>query len=130
MKNIIALLLISILLTACKSDVSTLSFSEIESLPDSLNSLIDSSDTLQLIYEGDNIAYLVYQAEGEVTTDVEEQEGVLNITLNTSNKENGEKQEHVYKMTLDDEHEVIDVYINGESTAFDSILTLIDESGM
>lgn len=130
MKNIIALLLISILLTACNSDVSTLSFSEIESLPDSLNSLIDSSDTLQLIYEGDNIAYLVYQAEGEVTTDVEEQEGVLNITLNTSNKENGEKQEHVYKMTLDDEHEVIDVYINGESTAFDSILTLIDESGM
>ena len=129
MKKIIGMALASFLLMGCSSDDSTLSFSKIETIPESLTSLIDTSETLQLIYEGDNIAYLVYQTEGEVTTGVEDQEEVLHIRLDASNEEIGETQEHVYKMTLDDHHEVIEVYINGEFTAFDSILTLIDESG-
>lgn len=128
MKNIVGIVLVSLLLAACNSDVSILSFSKIETVPEDLSAVIDSSETLQLIEESDNTVYLVYLAKGEIMTGVEEQEGGLKINLDTTSKENDEKQEHVYKMTLDDYHEVINVYINGEYTAFDSISTFVDES--
>lgn len=128
MKNIVGIVLVSLLLAACNSDVSILSFSKIETVPEDLSAVIDSSETLQLIEESDNTVYLVYLAKGEIVTGVEEQEGGLKINLDTTSKENDEKQEHVYKMTLDDYHEVINVYINGEYTAFDSISTFVDES--
>ncbi|WP_142829606.1 hypothetical protein [Planococcus soli] len=130
MKKIIGVGLAFLLLAACNSDVSTLSFSKIETVPEGLSAVIDSSETLQLIEESDNTVYLVYQAEGEIATGVEEQENSLKINLDTTSIENGEKQEHVYKMTLDDSHEAINVYINGEYTSFVSILTLNDESGI
>lgn len=74
MKNIAGIVLVSLLSAACNLDVSTLSFSKIETEPEDLSAVIDSSEILKLIEKSDDPVYLVYLAKGEIVTGVEEQE--------------------------------------------------------
>lgn len=123
MKKILLLILVSVLLSACSSNDSELSFSEIETVPDNIQALIEPAYTLQLINEGESVAYIVYQTKGTVATDLEAQEDTVNVKLDVSNSDNDNDdiKQHVYKLTWDPNHEIIDVYINGESTPFDNI---------
>ncbi|MGE6369368.1 peptidylprolyl isomerase [Planococcus kocurii] len=121
MKKILLLILVSVLLSACDSNDSELSFSEIETVPDNIQALIEPTSTLQLISEGESVAYIVYQTKGTVATDLEAQEDTVNVKLDVSNSDNNDIKQHVYKLTLEPNHEIIDVYINGESTSFDNI---------
>lgn len=128
MKTKLLLTMLIVLLAACTSDDSILSFSEVETVPDNLNQLIDPHEPLQLIYEGEQTAYVIYQSAGDPLTDIEEQDDTLKILISEADGSSIPAKQHVYKLTLDDHHEVIDVFINGKSTAFDRVSTLSEEN--
>lgn len=120
MRKIILILFATFLLTACNNN-SILSFSELEIVPDDVQAAIDSESTLQLIYEGENIAYVVYKSNGEVSTFLEEQGDTLKIKLDTKKENDDVIVQRVYKLTLDEKHNAIDVLINGQSKPFDVV---------
>lgn len=124
MKKILLFTLISILLSACSLNDSKLSFSEIKRVPDNVQAKIEPNSTLQLLNEKEEVSYLVYQTKGTVATDLEVQKETVQIKLDVSNNDSDEVKQHVYKLTLDPNYEVIDVFINGKSTSFDKISNL------
>ena len=121
-KVLILLMLITAITVACNT--STLSMSEIDIVPNDVQEKIDSNYVLQLIYDGEDIAYVVYQSNGTVVTDLEVQGDTLKVKLDETNKQDDLIEQRVYKFTLDPEHEVIDVLINGKSKAFDNVSSL------
>lgn len=124
MKKTLLLFLVSVLLSGCISNEPELSLSELEKVPDNIKVLIEPTFTLQLIDEGEGIAYIVYQTNGTVATDLETREDKVNVKLNVSNNNNADSKQHVYKLILEANYEIIDVYINGKSTPFDNISAL------
>ncbi|MCP3765019.1 peptidylprolyl isomerase [Domibacillus sp. A3M-37] len=115
-----SLLTLSIL-AACNG--STLSFSEIANVPDDVQDKIESNYTLQLIGGGEDIytSYIVYRTAGKVTTDLEVQGDTVKVKLDETNLQDDVSKPHVYKLTVDPEHEVIEVLINGQLTPFDNL---------
>ncbi|HAK99863.1 hypothetical protein [Exiguobacterium sp.] len=121
MKKLILLTVLCITLSACNADDSKLSFSELKIVPNALQSKINPATTLQMINTKDDIAYIIYRTKKAVASDLEAQEDTVKIKLDESNDTSKNAQQHVYQLTLDPEHEIIDVYVNGKSTAFDNI---------
>jgi hypothetical protein len=121
-KILFLLMIITAILVACNT--STLSMSELDIVPNNVQDKIDSNYKLQLIYEGEDIAYIIYQSKGTVATDLETQGDTLKVKLDETNKQDHVIEQHVYKLTLDPEHEVIDVLINGKSTVIDNVSSL------
>ncbi|MFE3574616.1 peptidylprolyl isomerase [Lysinibacillus sp. NPDC059133] len=121
MKKLLFLVLLTIfLLTACNS--STLSFSEIEIVPDKVQKAIDGKYTLQKINVVDkDISYVVFQSKGTVTSDLETQGDTLIIKLDVTNQQVNAIKQHVYKLTLDPDLDTIDIHINGKSTTIDNV---------
>ncbi|MEI2364605.1 peptidylprolyl isomerase [Niallia circulans] len=121
-KILFLLMVITAILVACNT--STLSMSELDIVPNNVQDKIDSNYKLQLIYEGEDIAYIIYQSKGTVATDLETQGDTLKVKLDETNKQDDVMEQHVYKLTLDPEHEMIDVLINGKSTTIDNVSSL------
>ena len=119
-KLLLMLTVLCTTLSACNANDSKLSFSELKIVPNALQSKINPATTLQMINTKDDIAYIIYRTKKAVASDLEAQGDTLKIKLNESKTYKKTKQ-HVYKLTLDPEHEIIDVYVNGKSTAFDNI---------
>lgn len=111
-------LVISIL-TACNS--STLSFSEIENVPNDVQDKVDSNLRLQSITDGGKGYYIVFHSSGEVESDLETQGDTLIIKFNVTNLEDGVVKQNTFYLTTDPEHEAIDVHVNGESIPFDNM---------
>ncbi|MFF2175052.1 peptidylprolyl isomerase [Lysinibacillus sp. NPDC058147] len=121
MKKLLFLVFLPVFfLTACNS--STLSISEIESVPENVQKVIDEKNTLQLINEVDmDVSYIVFRSKGTVTTDLETQDDTLIIKLNVTNQQDNTIKQHVYKLTLDPALDTIDIRINGKSTSIDNV---------
>ena len=111
------------ILVACNT--STLSMSELDIVPSNVQDKVDSNYELQLIYEEKDIAYIIYQSKGEITADLETQGNTLKEKFDEVNKQDDAIEQQVYKLTLDPEHEVLDVLINGKSKPFDNVLSFI-----
>ena len=124
MKKLLSLLLLSaLMITACND--TALSISELEIVPDEVLENITPDDTLQMINEGDDIAYIVYFSSGTVTPRLETEGEMLIIQLEvTGQEEDDEEKPYVYKLTLDPELEMIDIFINGKSVPFDRVTAL------
>ncbi|GGH70117.1 hypothetical protein GCM10010978_04710 [Compostibacillus humi] len=124
MKKLLSLLLLSaLMITACND--AALSISELEIVPDEVLENITPDDTLQMINEGDDIAYIVYFSSGTVTPRLETEGEMLIIQLEvTGQEEDDEEKPYVYKLTLDPELEMIDILINGKSVPFDRVTAL------
>lgn len=120
LRKIILVLFATLLLTACNNN-SKVSFTELEIVPEDIQDAIDSESTLQLIYERENIAYVVYQSNGEVGTDIEEQGDTVKIKLDTKKDNDDVIVQRVYKLTLDEKHNTIDMLLNGQSKPFDLV---------
>lgn len=120
MKKLLMLAVLCTTLSACNVNDSKLSFSELKIVPNAIQSKINPANTLQLINTKDKVAYVVYRSKKTVATDFEAHGDTLKIKLNESKTHKKTKQ-HVYKLTLDPEHKIIDVYVNGKSTAFDNV---------
>lgn len=121
MKKLILLTVLCTTLSACGINESKFSFSELKTIPNELQTKLDPDSTLQLINTKGDTSYVVYHTKKSVATDFEAQEDTVKIKLDESNDTSKNAQQHVYQLTLDPEHEIIDVYVNGKSTAFDNI---------
>lgn len=119
MKKILLVFLAVFILTACNS--STLSISEMEIVPNKVQKAIDEKYTLQKINEGEDISYIVFRSKGTVTTDLETQGNTLIVKLDVTNQQDNAIEQHVYKLTLDPNHDTIDIHINGKSTTIDIV---------
>jgi hypothetical protein len=125
MKRVFALVILVILiLSACNSNSSTLSFSEIEKVPNNVQDKIDSNLKLQLIDDGEKGSYIVFQTSGKVETNVETQGDTVTIKFRISNSQSDAVKQNTYYLTTDPIHDAIDIQVNGESTPFDSITAL------
>ena len=114
-----SILFFALILAACNS--SELSISEIQTVPNNVQDKIDFDYTLQLITDGENMAYIIFHSKGTVTTDLETKGDTLIVKLDSTNKDNNELKQYVYKLTLDPKHNTIDVLVNGKSTPFDNV---------
>ncbi|MGI1805337.1 hypothetical protein ACRPK8_06305 [Exiguobacterium sp. TDN 0502] len=120
MKKLLILTVLCASLSACGINESKLSFSELKTIPNNLQTKIDPGSTLQLINTKGDTSYVVYRTKKSVATDLETQKDTVKIQLNES-KAHEKMKQHVYKLTLDPKYEIIDVYLNGKSTAFDNV---------
>ena len=116
------LLFFVFILAACNS--STLNISEIQNVPNNVQDKVNSDETLQLINDGENTAYIIFHSKGMVTTDLETKDDTLIVKLDSSNKDPNELKQFVYKLTWDKGHNTIEVLVNGQSTPFDSVTGL------
>lgn len=121
MKKLILLALLCTLLSACSINESKLSLSELQTIPNDVQMKINPDSTLQLINTKDDIAYIVYHTKKTITTDLESKEDTVKIKLDESNDTSKKMKQHVFKLTLDSKHEIIDVYLNGKSAVFDNV---------
>lgn len=124
MRKVIILLIVTTVILAACNNTSTLSISKLDIVPAGVQSKIDSNYSLQLVFDGEDIAYIIYQSNKTVVTDLEVQGDTLKVKLDETNKQDDVVKQHVYKLTLDPEHEVIDVLINGKSTSIDMVTSL------
>ncbi|MFJ3386212.1 peptidylprolyl isomerase [Lysinibacillus sp. NPDC086135] len=121
MKKLLFLVLLTVfILTACNS--STLSISEIESVPEKVQKVIDEKNTLQLINEVEkDVSYIVFRSKGTVTTGLETEDDTLIIKLDVTNQQDNEIKQHVYKFTFDSNLDTINIHINGKPTTIDNV---------
>lgn len=121
MKKALVILVTTTLLSACSSTTSTLSFSEIEMVQQELQNVIDPTAQLQLINEGEDIAYVVYQFAEVVAADIEEDGETIKVNLNVAEEGNDVSEQTIYKLTLNEDHEIIEVFVDGEATPIDVV---------
>lgn len=117
-KLFVFVFLVSSILSACNS--STLSFSEIENVPDHVQDKVDSSLTLQSITNDAKGKYIIFHSSGNVKSDLDIQGDMVTIQFNVTNQGDVVKQ-HTYYFTSDPKHDVLDVTVNGESIPFDNV---------
>ena len=99
---------------------STLSFSEIENVPDHVQDKVDPSLTLQSITNEAEGKYIIFHSSGNVKSDLDIQGDTVTIQFNVTNQGDVVKQ-HTYYFTSDPKHDVLDVTVNGESIPFDNV---------
>ena len=120
MKKIFLLVFLVIsILTACNS--STLSFSEIENVPNNVQGKVDSNFKLQSINDGGKGSYIIFHTSGDVEANLETQGDTVIIKFNVTNLQNSAVEQNTFYLTTDPEHDVIDVQVNGESIPFDNV---------
>lgn len=118
-KNMMLGLLTAIILSACNS--STVSISEVKGAPKSIEKEAKAAYDLQLIQDGDNQTYLVYQTSKRVSADLKQKDDVITIELDESESESKTKKPFIYKLSLDSPNHTLKVFINGKKTPFDRI---------
>ena len=121
LRKALSLLASSILLAACSSTPSTLSFSELEMAQEELQNVIDPTARLQLINEGEDISYVVYQFAEVVAADIEEDGETIKVNLNVAEEAGDLSGQTIYKLTLHEDHEIIEIFVNGEATPIDVV---------
>lgn len=115
------LLLAVVLLTACNSE---LAITELDSVPKRVNEILgilDSDDYVQMINDSKkDISYIVINTEGKVTVRVESNGDSILIYIDEVETENENKKQHLFKLTRDQDYEMIELFKNGESIPFDT----------
>ncbi|MBP3950252.1 peptidylprolyl isomerase [Bacillus suaedae] len=117
-KMFVFVFLVVLMLSACNS--SKLSFSEIENVPNHVQDKVDPNLKLQSITDGGNGYYIIFHSNGDVETDLETKGDTVTIKFNVNNLQDDVKQNTFY-LTTDQEHDFIDILVNGVSTPFDNI---------
>jgi hypothetical protein len=88
----------------------------LEKAPKNVQELLDPAVPLQSVNKDGEMTYIIYQATVEVTASLEKQGDKLNVKLKAVPKEDGEIEQHVFKLKVDKDTEMIDILINGKST--------------
>lgn len=116
---ILVILGVLMLLAACSSPA--VGISEMKKIPDEVQTIANPDHRLQLISFDEDAYYVVFHSTGIVTADTETSEDTLNILLEVADQQEEKLEQHVYKLILAPEHEIIDVQINGLSVYFDEV---------
>jgi len=123
MKRLFISVVVGLLLfTSCQA--TTPSITEVEKPSKKLAETIDESVTLQLITNGPNKAYIVFQTENDVNADILGEDNTVSIHLNKINTENDDVQQHIYYIKKPSEYETIQVFVDGEETYFNQATSL------
>lgn len=117
MKKTLVIVLIFTLLSACNLIESTPSIEKLNKAPENVQELLDPAVPLQSINKNGEMTYLIYESKDEVTASLEKQGDKLNIKLKAVPKDGDNIKQHVFKLKIDEETEMIDVLINGKSTS-------------
>jgi hypothetical protein len=121
-KMFASVLFVVLILSACNS--STLSFSEIENVPQNIEEHIDSDLKLQIINDGAKGAYVIFHSNGEIEAGLDPQDNVVNILFNELNPHDENIKRNVYYLTTDSKHDTILVLVNGEDMSIDDVTVL------
>lgn len=116
MKKSLVIVLVFTLLSACNLVDSSPSIEKLKKTPENVQELLDPTVPLQSVNKNGKMTYLIYESEDEVTASLEKQGDKLNIKLKAVPKDGDNIEQHVFKLKIDDETEMIDVLINGKST--------------
>ncbi|MFF2754468.1 peptidylprolyl isomerase [Psychrobacillus sp. NPDC058041] len=119
-KLFLMIFLVLSILSACNS--SKLNLSEIDGLSNELQDKVDSNLRLQSI-NVKNGSYIIFHSSGEVEVDLDTQGNTIIIKFNVRNSKDDVVKQHIYYLTTDSNHDVIDVQVDGESIPFDVITT-------
>lgn len=123
MKRMLAIFfLAAVCLTGCNS--STLSFNEIEQVPDEVKERIGADYRLQLIHKDEKGSYIVFHSDQTVTKKVEAVGDTVSILFDEVSPQKDSMKQYVYYLTREEEHEVIHVLVNGKEMAFDIVTSL------
>ncbi|SDH94938.1 hypothetical protein SAMN04487975_11047 [Planococcus glaciei] len=116
MKKSLVIVLIFTLLSACNLIESSPSIEKLNKAPENVQELLDPAVPLQSVNKNGEMTYLIYESKDEVTASLEKQGDKLNIKLKAVPKDGDNVEQHVFKLKIDKETEMIDVLINGKST--------------
>jgi hypothetical protein len=117
-KKSVVIVLVFTLLSACNLFDSSPSIEKIKKAPENVQELLDPAVPLQSVNKNGQMTYLIYKSVDEVTASLEKQGDKLNIKLKVVPKDSDNIEQHVFKLKIDKETEMIDVLINGKSTPF------------
>lgn len=128
MKKIIfwVLVVLGVLLLLAACSPPAVGISELEKVPHEVQPIIDPEKRLQLVSFDEDAYYVVFHSTGTVTADTETSEDTINILLKVINEQQQDEElkQHIYKLILAAEHEIIDVQINGQTVHFDEVTGL------
>lgn len=94
---------------------------QVKKIPNDVNEQIDFNAEIQLHNDGEHRYYVIFQSDFVVTATVEKQNDTVIVKFDESNEGEDEEQRQVYLLTTDEDVEVIEVFVNGEATAFDLV---------
>lgn len=124
-KILILVVLVFAILSACNFSSSTLSFSEIENVPNNVQEKINANLKLQLINDGEKGSYIIFHSSGDIErTDVETEGDKVTIHFDVSNPQDDVEKQYTYYLTTDPEYDVITVLVNGEEMPFEVVTSL------
>lgn len=107
-------------LVGCQSSTS-IGITELDEVDNEIKESIVIGDALQLMHF-DEHTYLIFYSSGDVLVDFEEDEETIIVHFDVINEYKIEIKQYIYELTVEPEHEAIDVYINGELTPIDNIV--------
>lgn len=91
-------------------------------VPDKLQEDIDPDVRLQSINK-ENESYIVFHSSEEVEADLDTQGDTAIIKFHEERSHDDAVKPNVYDLTMDSDHDTIDVQVNGESIPFDKTTT-------
>jgi len=118
-KAFVSVIFTLLILSACLS--STLSFSEIEFVPENVEELINPDVTLQLIDEEAKGAYIIFHSNGDIEADLDAQGNIVTLIFNEADPQTKQIKRNVYYLTTDSSHDTINIQVNGEKVALDEV---------
>lgn len=107
------------ILSACQSP--TLSLSEVKNVPNHVQGEVDPNLKLQSITDGGKGYYIIFHSSGDVEADLETVGEKVIIKLNETKLKEDVVKQYTFYLTTNPGPDVIDVYVNGESTPFDMV---------
>ncbi|WP_404427119.1 peptidylprolyl isomerase [Ureibacillus chungkukjangi] len=113
----LTLIFVVAILSACSS--STVSMSEVENVPNKVQTIIDPNLELQLINDGEKESYIIFHSSGDVEFDFTTQDNT--VTINFNENQNDVEEQNTYYLTTDSEYGSIEVLVNGERRPFDNV---------
>ena len=121
MKQAVLLILCAVVLfvlPACGQ--KKLSLEEVEKAPKKVAEAVNPEDPLQIITKN-GAYYIVFQSSKDVSAKLESNGQTAVVQLNEADADSQESL-HVYALTIDAEHDTLDIKVNGESASFPMII--------
>ncbi|MFJ7737723.1 hypothetical protein ACIQ2D_15525 [Lysinibacillus sp. NPDC097287] len=115
------MLVVVLALTACNSE---LAITELNSVPKKLQKVLDQlrmDDYIQLVNDGEEIAYIAVNTKGTVTASVESNDDKIFVNIEEVEGQNEEIKQYIFKLTKDKDYEYMYLNKNGEEIPFDVV---------
>ncbi|PRY78648.1 hypothetical protein [Alkalibacterium olivapovliticus] len=133
MKKLIGPFIAVLVLMACSSPEAGIS--ELDNAPEDITDFIaeipayvpdsTASDMRLLSFnDGDNGSYVVFFSSGQVEADTHTEGDTLVINMTETDLADEQPTQYTYYLTISEEHEAVEVRVNGENTPFDLVAGL------